>query len=810
MRELTVDETVAAAFASASWIMEAIVQELELEGRSYSWLWPDDRDERGAEKLRRQARNVRQERVARLRHTEGTDRRAAVIYLAQPGLDEYYEELELALSGSDGWTATGVTALLSVVGSRELQYWDVTWVCQVVNLVLEIDIAERQSLRESVTRLIEAMAHVPLPADDRRRLHRRITLALPGDPTTLPLSALVRADAWASSVRDHLGDAPAPHLVKLVEHLCEVHTPRPTQTWRARCLTLLEPAGAREFVRFALAAFIREVSDDGNRRMVSEANTDVARGTIWAATLARVDDLAATLTWLAVHLGGDRARFTQDLVVAGAAINALGEGDDPQPLWRLQTSIKHRALRKQVDTALATAAGHAGITPAQLLERGVPAHGLATDGTRSWRLGDHTVVLTVRDAVTVRLGFTTADGTAIRALPAAVRETHAEVLKAIKAVQKEVRQTLAAERARVEGLFTVDRTWSHEDWARHYLNHPITGVVARGLIWEADGTAFLPGDAPPGAEIRLWHPARAALAEVAAWRETVTGRRLRQPYKQAFREVYLLTPAEESTGVYSPRFAAHIVDHARLYALLKERGWQTLWLRAFHGEQEAVAKKELAEGAWRVRFRYETAAVADHEVTLAATDQVRFDRREGRAWRETPLALVPPLVFSEAMRDVDLFIAVTSIAAEPDWIDRGEDGFSGQERFGDGERFGGYVREAAFGALPPSAEVRRDALARILPRTAIADRCTLTDRYLVVRGVLRTYRIHLGSGNILMSPGDVYLCIVTARKRDAKLFLPFEEDGRLALILSKAFLLAQDSKITDETILQQIRREDAP
>jgi hypothetical protein len=57
-----------------------------------------------------------------------------------------------------------------------------------------------------------------------------------------------------------------------------------------------------------------------------------------------------------------------------------------------------------------------------------------------------------------------------------------------------------------------------------------------------------------------------------------------------------------------------------------------------------------------------------------------------------------------------------------------------------------------------------------------------------------------------MDPGDVYLCIVTARKRDARLFLPFEEDGRLALILGKALLLAHDNKITDESILQQINR----
>lgn len=37
------------------------------------------------------------------------------------------------------------------------------------------------------------------------------------------------------------------------------------------------------------------------------------------------------------------------------------------------------------------------------------------------------------------------------------------------------------------------------------------------------------------------------------------------------------------------------------------------------------------------------------------------------------------------------------------------------------------------------------------------------------------------------------------------MFLPFDGDRVLALILSKALLLAKDDKITDQTIPQQIR-----
>jgi hypothetical protein len=111
--------------------------------------------------------------------------------------------------------------------------------------------------------------------------------------------------------------------------------------------------------------------------------------------------------------------------------------------------------------------------------------------------------------------------------------------------------------------------------------------------------------------------------------------------------------------------------------------------------------------------------------------------------------------------------------------------------------------------LSELAKTRKQVLERLLPQLKIANRCQLSDRFLFVQGDLRTYKIHLGSGNILMSPNDQYLCIVPARggaseQIGGKLFLPFEGDNTLAIILSKAFLLAEDKKITDPTITRQI------
>jgi hypothetical protein len=141
-------------------------------------------------------------------------------------------------------------------------------------------------------------------------------------------------------------------------------------------------------------------------------------------------------------------------------------------------------------------------------------------------------------------------------------------------------------------------------------------------------------------------------------------------------------------------------------------------------------------------------------------------------------------------------VGVASVGNDPAWQDGGPDG-----------RYREYWHGYSFGELSGTAATRKQVLERLVPRLKIAPRCSFSDRFLVVRGDKRTYKIHLGSGNILMEPNDQYLCIVPdsrARTKQEDLYLPFEGDTTLSIIISKALLLAEDTKIKDPTITRQI------
>jgi hypothetical protein len=311
-----------------------------------------------------------------------------------------------------------------------------------------------------------------------------------------------------------------------------------------------------------------------------------------------------------------------------------------------------------------------------------------------------------------------------------------------------------------------------------------------------DGSSFSPSEA---ARVRLWHPIDAPEALVAQWRTLLLDRQVRQPFKQAFREVYVLTPAEQETETYSNRFAAHILRYPQARALMTARRWGSNFLGPFDGGYNGIAKRafpshEIRSEFWHDQLESEFGAEVPQHCT---TDQVRFVRL-GPAEELMALTDVPPIVFSEAMRDVDLFVSVTSVGADRNWQD------GGRNR---ADPLDGYWNSYWGGELTATAEVRRDAISRMLPGLAIADRLEVRDRWLVVRGDLRTYKIHLVSGNIMKSPADRYLCIVPSRGSPAdRVFLPFDDDPTLSVILSKAFLLAADTKITDRSIVGQIKR----
>ncbi|MEV6106401.1 DUF4132 domain-containing protein [Streptomyces sp. NPDC051940] len=747
-----------------------------------------------------------------------------------------------------GWTVAEAESLLgrlagdgAVVTPHRFREGFVYLLPIPLTAAAEASAAERERLRpllSAVRALLPGRAYSDAAVPFRNRID--VLLGdVPQDGAGLRADLLDDLDGYGPSMRRaHAGLLSSPGVAALLVHARSLGQVRPTKRWQKRAteLTAAAPRGAeavRALVTGLAAQPENEVvtfahSEDGWRfdGIVSDGNAVLARGLIWIAAaldeawvVPAVGEIARS-TGTGVGGSGGWCRSQPVATGAAAALGSFGGEQGAQAiqaLARVKDKVRNRTVLKGVARAVADIAERSGITPAQLRERSIPDAGLDAAGVRRVTLGAYTAVLAVTPDRAAELSFRGPAGAVLKSAPKQVREAHKEELTGLRAELKQLRSLLASERQRLEDQLAAGTVWPATDWRRYYRDHPVTGVFTRALLWESSGDGggtwqvTLGGDGvKDGDLVRLWHPVRAGSGETLALREELTGRELRQPFKQAFREIYLLTPAEEGTRGYSNRFAAHLLRYPQARALMVERGWLSHAL-GYHSEGYAAeAVKELPPAGhlpgartefWRARFFIELVE-SDEErwgvPALCATDQVRFERRRGPRgeWTAADVTEVPQPALSEALRDVDLFVGVASIGADPEWHDRGA------------ERTHDYWRRYSFGELGESALIRREALARLLPRTKLADRTELDDRWLRVRGSLRTYRIHLGSGNILMEPDDAYLCIVADRvkgRSPGKVFLPFEE-GMLSVILSKAFLLADDARITDETILGQISR----
>jgi hypothetical protein len=631
-------------------------------------------------------------------------------------------------------------------------------------------------------------------------------------------------ERWADALLADLAAMPSEERARwtpLLKHAADSAATKPSKKWLDTAKKLVADVGEDEFRRRAVS-WLSLVPQTTTTPMPNR-NTDVLRGLVWASSLQESADLARALGDVAEacfkRLGAEGLRSQRGANAAVYALSVMPGMEAVAQLARLKMRVKQRPAALEIEKAVRTAADRAGMTPDELEELTVPTFGLEPPGVLRATLGDYSVEAEVAGTRLSEWRWRSKDGKAPKSVPAQVKTDHGEEWKALKRTAGDLEKMLTAQRERIERLYLHPRAWSLTVWKERYLDHPLLASMSRRLIWsfETDGQVSL-GIWHDGAivdersrsldrltdvtQVRLWHPIGCETERVLAWREWLEQREVVQPFKQAHREVYLLTDAELNTRVYSNRFAAHVLKQHQFNALCQQKGWRNrlqLWYDGAYGEE--AANLDLPHWGLRAEFWVDAAGdFHDHSDSGAmlylSTDQVRFCGPDGNP---RPLTEVPVLVFSEVMRDVDMFVGVASVGNDPAWRDHG-----------DARQFGDYWQDYSFGDLSGSAESRKEVLQRLVPRLKIADRCQIDKKFLVVKGDSRTYKIHLGSGNILMSPNDQYLCIVPGRTREDQdttgVFLPFEGDRMLSIILSKAFLLAEDTKIKDPSITSQIKQ----
>ncbi|MEM7250093.1 MAG: DUF4132 domain-containing protein [Pseudomonadota bacterium] len=615
----------------------------------------------------------------------------------------------------------------------------------------------------------------------------------------------------------------------LLAHCSATKATKPSKAWLKKADKLVTPVGQSNLETLVIGWLARlkekrttaPLTPEGSvwewggdsAMMVSPNSVAVLKGLLWLLGLSDSQEAATALRQAAECMYKKvRGIGMRNAKVANAALVALENmsGDlGAKEIAILHTQTKYNPALTHINRVFERIAKERGMTTEELAATAVSDYGLNRDSQFLQTLGDFTACVSLLGAGKTSFTWQKSDGKEQKSVPAAVKSEYPDEIKALKALVKDLQKASSAQSQRIESDYL--RAVVHEasdTWFARYIEHPVTGVAGRNLVWRFDGEepvdgVWCDGDfvGPDGKLIdwrnrvvRLWHPIMSEPNVIHSWRRYFIDHELVQPFKQVFREVYILTDAEIESGDQSARFAGHVIRQSQFNALATGRFWRQMRGGHWDGGGETEAYRDLS--AHNISVIYNTTpieALGESGYGIyeyLSTGSVQFFRSRGRI----ALTDVEPLVFSEVMRDVDLFVAVCSVANDPDWEHR---------------ETVSYWSDHGFGDLSQSAATRREVLEALAPKLKIASQLEITDRFLEVKGKLTTYKIHFGSGNILMSPGDQYLCIIPKGVRAKSLYLPFEGDSTLALILSKAFMLADDDKIKDRSITSQISQSQA-
>lgn len=238
---------------------------------------------------------------------------------------------------------------------------------------------------------------------------------------------------------------------------------------------------------------------------------------------------------------------------------------------------------------------------------------------------------------------------------------------------------------------------------------------------------------------------------------------IRQPFKQVFRELYVKL-LEETEKEVSLLFAGNQIQPQKTAACLKGRRWIA---DVEEGLQKIYYKENIIAGIYALADWFSPADVEAPTLEYV----VFYDRK---TFRQLKIAEVPDIIYSEVMRDVDLAVSVAHA--------------------------GGVDPESSHSTV----EMRR-VIARFNAELFGLKNVTFEKNHAVIRGSRASYSIHLGSGVIhQLGAHQINVLPVHSQSR-GKVFLPFvDEDPKTAEIMSKILLFAQDNKIKDPYILDQI------
>ncbi|MGN1064589.1 MAG: DUF4132 domain-containing protein, partial [Thermoguttaceae bacterium] len=303
------------------------------------------------------------------------------------------------------------------------------------------------------------------------------------------------------------------------------------------------------------------------------------------------------------------------------------------------------------------------------------------------------------------------------------------------------------------------------------LANPVVKPIIENLVFvnSQTGECGLLGDFKSGTTVRVAHPVDMYKSKTwPKWQRFFFERQqkdgTKQPFRQVFRELYTKLQ-EELSDKKTRMFAGNQIQPAKTVAMLKGRRWIA---DPYGGLQKILYKNDIVVTLWALADWF-----SPSEIEPPTLEYVQFSDR--KTWSDLAIADVPDVVYSEAMRDVDLAVSVAHA--------------------------GSVDPETSHSTI----EMRQVIVQYNLELFGLKN-VTLKKSHAFIKGTHGEYTVHLGSGVVHMTGVHQINVLPVHSQSRGPVFLPFlDEDPKTAEVVAKILLFAQDEKIKDPFILEQMK-----
>ncbi|MFY0256084.1 DUF4132 domain-containing protein [Chitinophaga sp. 30R24] len=265
-------------------------------------------------------------------------------------------------------------------------------------------------------------------------------------------------------------------------------------------------------------------------------------------------------------------------------------------------------------------------------------------------------------------------GRRLKAIPTGASTTVKDV---VKALGKEITETVKLQSPRLEHFLVIQRKWNATQWQQLFLQNPVMFVYATRLVWglfdkedqlittfrcQEDGKLFTLADTsitlPTNSHIRILHPVYLDTDTLRRWKHKLNELSITPVFPQLERPVAALPPQQAySTCVHD--FEDISLESEVLNRHMEQKGWKlsdgcdSKYVYTWHKTDDEHQLEVIVE----MSSSFQDNSMLLKLGKLYFIDKTKAPQRWLRSAEDTqdgllPLKNVPPVFYSEAITDI--------------------------------------------------------------------------------------------------------------------------------------------------------------